>query len=163
MKKVLISLLFVLFLSCDGGLTLPSDIKTGFGGVVTFVGKWPPPDSLKDLRIIASPIYPIDTTKTNLIVLVLDGTIQVHPPLGESSLPLNVSVHNYRFELPAGNYKYVAVFQQYAVSLLAWRPLGVFTGGREGFQPEPIALRESEFLTGIDVTVNFNNLPPLPF
>lgn len=163
MKKIIFPSILIFFLSCDPGLTLPGSEKPGFGGTITFTGKWPPVDSLKDLRIIASPIFPVDTTMTNLMFLVFNGIIQVYPPLNEASLPMNISTLDYEFNLPVGTYKYAAVFQRYSESLLAWKPVGVYTGGKPGFIPEPITIALGQFHQGIDISVDFNKLPPLPF
>ncbi len=163
MKRIISILPLLLLVACDPGLTLPEEAKPGIAGTILFQGPWPPADSLHDLRIIASPIYPIDTTKTNLMFLVLQGVIQVYPALGESGLPYNVNTIEYEFPLPRGEYKYIAVFQQYATSLVAWRPVGVYTGGRAGFDPVAININSSEMIRGISINVDFRNLPPLPF
>ena len=163
MKNILSIILLVFLVSCDPGLTLPQGEKPGIAGTITFQGPWPPADSLHDLRIIASPIFPIDTAKTNLMFLVLQGVIQVYPALAESGLPFNVASITYEFPLPRGEYKYVAVFQQYASSLVAWRPVGVYTGGKPGFKPVSIKIDGTELIRDISIDVDFRNLPPLPF
>ncbi|MBM4168322.1 MAG: hypothetical protein FJ215_04105 [Ignavibacteria bacterium] len=163
MKKIFSILPLVFLVACDPGLTLPEETQPGIAGTIVFQGPWPPADSLHDLRVIASPIFPIDTTKTNLMFLVLQGIIQVYPALGESGLPYDVSAIDYEFRLPRGEYKYVAVFQQYASSLVAWRPVGVYTAGKAGFTPVAIRIDGNEMLRGISINVDFRNLPPLPF
>lgn len=163
MKRISSIILLISLVSCDPGLTLPEGSKPGISGTITFQGPWPPADSLHDLRIIASPIFPIDTAKTNLMFLVLQGVIQVYPALAESGLPFNVTSITYEFPLPRGEYKYVAVFQQFSSSLVAWRPVGVYTAGKTGFNPVSITIDGSEMIRDISINVDFRNLPPLPF
>ncbi len=155
----------VLLSSCDHGLEIPSAVTPSFGGRITYIGNWPPPDSLKDLRLVASPDYPIDTTFSQVLFKILEGTIKVYPPVTSSDhLLFNVNTSDYIFLTGAGLFKYVAVVQQFGSDVFRdWRVIGVYTVTANQAQPALVRVPEETFISGIDITVDFNHPPPQPF
>jgi len=165
-KRILKGLLFIAFftMSCDHGLAPlpvePEAVKAGFGGVIRYIGKWPPPDSLKDLRLVAFLNFP----PQDIVSEVISGKAKVYPPLGESSLPFNVDSTRYEFFVDPGTYQYIAVAQQYGPNVFAdWKAVGMYHTTSEPNQPASVTVPPNVFVTGIDIMVDFDHLPRQPF
>ncbi len=158
-----ILLFTIIFLGCDKGIS-PSDIpqiKPGFGGTVTYISSPPPRDSLVQLRIVAVPYYPIDTVVDTLIKKIVLGVIPFSDALQLSNVDSG-KTQRYEFFLPPGEYKYVAVVQQYGILILKdWRVVSIY--GFSQSTPRSVTVTEGKFQTGIDFIVDFKNLPPQPF
>jgi hypothetical protein len=150
--------------ACDHGLVPPPEepelMKPGFGGAIWYSGKWPPSDSLKDLRIVAFRDFP----PKDIVSEVLSGNAEVYPPLGSSSLPFGVDSTNYSFFVPAGTYEYIAVAQQYGPNVFAdWKAVGVYTMDPYSATPATVVVPSGPFVWGIDLIVDFDHPPPQPF
>lgn len=165
---VLITFCFALS-SCEGGLAPPPPIELGFSGIVYFTpNAWPPSDSLFNLLIFASQIYPLDSAK------VVDGlfqtpyTIFVYPSLTQS-LPLDKADSiSYSFPLPPGTYKYVGIIQQIDPDFLfrgirVFRVVGFYKDSTNLSQPGSVEVNDREQVKGINIFVDFQNPPPQPF
>jgi hypothetical protein len=155
-------LLSCLSVACDHGLAPPpfEPTKPGFGGVIRYVGNWPPPDSLKDLRLVAFLNFP----PQDIVTEVLSGQAKVYPPLGESSLPFNVDSTRFEFFVDSGTYQYVAVAQQYGTNLFTdWKAVGLYSTSLDPNQPATVTVPPSTFTTGIDIVVDFDHPPRQPF
>ncbi|MGA3246203.1 MAG: hypothetical protein ABSE41_16420, partial [Bacteroidota bacterium] len=64
MKKLLLAAIVMSLLSCDHGLEPPPSVQPGFGGTIYFEkGTWPASDSLVNLWLFASQLYPLDSAK----------------------------------------------------------------------------------------------------
>lgn len=154
----------LLFLAgCDhGGLDPTSVQEPGFSGQIRFQGRRPAADSLKDLRLVAVPYYPIDTTFQLVILKVLDGTIA----FGTELTPSVSSDSPVRYELRVkpNVYPYVAIVQQYGADVFSqWRVVSVYGYSALHPSPSPVTVRDGELTTSIDLTVDFDHLPPQPF
>ena len=61
MRILLLLALLLIYTGCDHGLEPPDALPLGsIRGTVTYVGEWPPSDSLNDLRFFALPFVPRD-------------------------------------------------------------------------------------------------------
>ncbi len=161
MRYIYIFAVLGLFIAgCDKGIS-PVVAKTGFSGTVYFMNA-PASDPILDLRVVAVPYYPIDTSVNTLITKILGGTIPFSP-----SLPLNVDsgfVANYEFNVPAKEYDYVAIVQRYGIDYFHdWRVLSFYGFDSTSSVPKTVTVQNGEFLSNINMTVDFHHLPPQPF
>ncbi len=165
MKYLLAIVVVLVLLSCEGGLEPPSLVEPGFGGTITFVREtWPPRDSLVNLWLIASQLYPLDSIKVFTGIFSNPPLIYIYPAL-DQNLPLFVDAASYSFPLPPAEYKYIAVIQHFKsdISAQALRVVGLYGSGSNPQQPLAVTVRDFEFVNDINITVNFYKLPPQPF
>jgi hypothetical protein len=162
---VLSATLFALSLSgCDKGLSpsisAPPPIPMGHMSGVIRYQHWPPRDSLHDLRLVAFRVFP----PSNILGEVLLGRAVVYPPLGDTALvPFFVDSLRYRFILPAGEYKYVVVAQQYGpIVTTDWRAVGQYDLDTNLVVPSPVTIAADDTSRNIDINVDFRNPPPPP-
>jgi hypothetical protein len=164
MKPILLTTLVLAWaiLSCDEGLAPRSDnlaIQTGIAGTVLFEN-WPAPDSLVDLRLVAFRTFPPE----NIFVEVISGQAFAYPAIGDTTrIPLYVDQYDFQFELPAGEYGYLVVAQQYGDDLFSdWRAVGQYDLDSDSL-PSPLEVIENQVTRNIIIGVDFNNLPIQPF
>lgn len=165
MKRLPLVAIAVLLLSCDHGLAPPPSVEPGFGGTVYFErGTWPVADSLVNLWVFASQVYPLDSTKVFQGLLSSPPTIFLYPSFG-TNLPLFVDSVPYSFALPPSTYKYVGVIQRVAndVNVRSLRVVGLYGTNDSPPLPIPVVINDADFITGIDIRVNFRKPPPQPF
>jgi len=172
MRKILIALIItvlILFIGgCDKGIepeppsTTPPGV-TGFSGTVTFAGNWP--DSVKLTLLVVFKqqlVNPADFGLPNLSFVV-------------GPIPLNSTVFNYSsdvnsyssfFTLAPGQYNYVVVAQSKKESISLdrkdWFIVGVYSIGNNQSQPATMTIEDGRMTTGVDIKVDFSNLPPQP-
>lgn len=164
MKIVLLTLLCLPALACDGGLEPPATaVQVPMGtmtGLVTY-RNWPPIDSLHDLRLVAFRNFP----PRDILTEVLQGRAAVYPPIGDSPLvPFFVDSLRFIFVLPAGTYEYVAIAQQYGPSISTdWRAVGQYDLDTNLTIPSSVEVIANDTTGGVDIDVDFNNPPPPPF
>lgn len=163
MRIPLIVILCLVFVACDGGLAPPPPL--GFGGTVHFAnGSWPT-DSLFNLWIFASEIYPLDSAKVFSGLFGSQTTIFLYPNISQS-LPFNVDSIPYSFPLQSGTYYYVGVIQQVnsnITSIRAFRVVGFYRDSTNSSQPGVVEVNDQYQVKGIDINVDFRNPPPQPF
>jgi hypothetical protein len=161
---ILISLIFLFVIQCEHGLS-PSDAKqipqnvTGISGFILYKN-WPSPDSLKDLRLVAFRNFP----PQNILAEVLSGSAIVYPPIDTSAhLLYNVAFEEFTMPLPPDTFKYIVVAQQYGDNIATdWRAVGQYDTDNDSL-PTAIIIEENTFLEGINIDVDFKNLPIQPF
>jgi hypothetical protein len=140
----------------------PSEPPTdgALSGIVTY-RNWPPLDSLFDLRIVAFRDFP----PGDILGAVLGGRAIVYPALGDTALvPFFVDSLAFRFSLPAGEYKYLAVVHQFGRNLFTdWRAVGQYDTDSDPLVPTPIVVPGGDTLRGVTIPVDFVNRPPPPF
>lgn len=154
-----------LIASCEPGLTPPPEVRPGFGGTIYFQnGTWPPADSLLNLWLFASEIYPLDSASVFTGLFSNPPLILLYPAT-DQNLPFFVDSVSYAFSLPPGTYKYVGVLQRYAneFSVRSLRVVGIYGTTSDPPLPIPVIVSESQFISGIDMKVNFHKPPPQPF
>lgn len=139
-----------LLASCDQGLAPPDEAPAGrLEGTITYVeSSWPPRAEVRDLRFVALPFIPQDTSDLfrDLDQLVISD-------------PLRYGVAQDTFviaDVPAGTYVYNGVAQQFSPDVLDWRPVGLVdeNGG--------LLQVRTGMTTTVHVTVDFTQPPPFP-
>lgn len=158
-SAVLLVVTVALVLSgCNEGLA-PRIETSGISGVIRYKN-WPPPDSLRDLRLVAFKQFP----PTNIILDVLQGRAIVYPGIGDTALvPFYVDSLIYSAPLPAGRYEYVVIAQQYGPNVFTdWRPVGQYDLDSNYAVPSPVIVYEGATTRFIDFNVDFRNPPPFP-
>lgn len=167
MKRIFLIALVVVSISCDHGLAPPlaSTVEPGFGGTVYYEkGTWPVADSLFNLWLFASQVYPLDSAKVFEGLFATSPYIFLYPAIDKNLLFFVDSV-SYSFKLPPAEYKYIGVIQRFASDLTVrtLRVVGMY--GTKDIPPQPLSVKVSEntFVTGIDLKVNFRKPPPQPF
>lgn len=155
-----IIIIFLLVLnSCNEGLAPPPPIaKSYIKGMITYKGgkpKWPPADSVKDIRVVAFKNYP----PANIIAELTSGNA-----FYSESLPKFTDTTSYilEFAKPPVYVKYLVVAQNTG-TIMDWRAIGVYTLSGDQTKPDSIYVKEGMIYKDININVDFDNLPPQPF
>jgi hypothetical protein len=169
---IVLALLSGLLPGCDQGLG-PISEETGFSGVITF-RNWPPPESILELRLVALEEFPADSSGLVDALFQMRAAIYPHVTTGVA-VALQIlgnksadTVH-YTFLkegtiLKEATYNYVVVAWRYGPNYFAdWRPAGVYTLTPGTFEPAAVIVRNNRMRKDVDITVDFNNLPPKPW
>lgn len=154
----------VLLAGCDGGLDptkLPPDAHIS-GKLIVRGGRqtYPPPDSLRDLRVVAFRTLPRDSS---ILAAILNGQAYYTqtPVIDSSSYTITIPFTDQTpdpLEL-----QYIAVAQQYGPNVLSdWRVVGVYAQDSL-WTPKSVVIGRGEQRTDIDITIDFRNPPPQPF
>jgi hypothetical protein len=158
---VLSVVIFTTFGCNDQGLNPNTYRDPGISGTITFSGVIPGADSLWDLRVVAVPYYPIDSSYAVLLSKVISGVIPFSENLSTQVQPLGTV--NYVLLLKPQVYQYIAVVQQYGQDITKqWRVVDIYGDSPSTPQPQSILVEEGKLITGINFTVDFYNLPPQP-
>ncbi|MBI4428963.1 MAG: hypothetical protein HY562_07575 [Ignavibacteriales bacterium] len=155
----------VVLVSCDGGLEPIPPPEPGFAGTIRFISKtWPPPDSLINLWVFASQVYPLDSTSVLTGLFSQPQTIFLYPT-DRDHVAINVDSASYEFPVPPATYRYIGVVQRFRsdFSVRSFRVVGFYIDPQNPGQPLAITVLEADRITGIDMTVDFQNPPVQPF
>lgn len=170
MKRWVLVLCVVSVAGCNGGLSPTPAPKPGIGGTIYFAkGTWPgtpvTPDSLANLWIFASEVYPLDSSLVVSGLFSSTPTIFLYPSF-VANLPFYVDSVQYFFPLPLGFYKYIGVIQHidpFSFSISSLRVVGVAKNPADTTQPLQVNITQGSVTTGVDLHVDFRNPPPQPF
>jgi len=162
-KKVCKHLLFLSVIalgSCEHGLAPSGDetglLVPGFGGTITVVSSWPPIDSLNILAVVAFRNFP----PKNILEEFNNGTLLFYDGIKANENVQSFEIHK---EGLSGIFEYIVVAQQYGANPFTdWRVVGVYHSG-DVTKPTPVNLGPGVFRTGVNIDVDFYNLPPQPF
>lgn len=158
-------------LSCNKGLEPPPAPAEWniIRGIVRFAqGKnnWPPADSVKSIRIVAFQNYP----PQNILTEVLNGTAYFTPGINDDLIPTPADSIIFSISLPTTNppkeIRYIAVAQQLSDAVTtpnAWRVVGIYTTSGNLSQPSGFGIQEGVATPFVEITVDFQKLPPQPF
>ncbi len=120
------------------------------------------------MRLVAFSETPTDSA--GVIPLLLAGKAAVFPPVNQDYLPTLVDSVPFEFTTESGTnlqvaeYSYVAVMYQYGPNILTdWRPAGVYSSLAGSFDPLPVRVLLHRIAPGIDINVDFDTLPPVPW
>ncbi len=165
--KFLLPFIICLFLTgCDGGLAPPPPVELGFSGTVHFApGYWPPSDSLYNLWIFASQIYPLDSVKVFAGLFGNPMTIFLYPGVTQTLAVGMIDSIAYSFPLKSGTYKYVGVIQKISpdLNIRAFKVVGFYRDSSHASQPGTVEVNENRQISGINIDVDFQHPPPQPF
>ncbi|MFN0157889.1 MAG: hypothetical protein ACKVRP_07440 [Bacteroidota bacterium] len=154
----------LLFVSCNEGLspssTTPPTPTGNVSGVVRFTN-WDSAGTVVDIRLVLFRNFP----PNDIVGEVIGGQAVVYPVLGAGALvPFGADSIQYNLELAVGTYQYVAIAQQFGPNNLAdWRAVGQYDLDTNLTVPTSIVITVDDTTSGIDVNVDFDNLPPPPF
>lgn len=163
-KLTLLLIVSLLSVGCEEEGLNPNEFQEpGFSGTITFIGSIPPRDSIDDLRIVAVPYYPVDTTVADLIDKILNKQIIPFSNSLSDKVSANSSVQYETFVKPQ-TYYYVAVAQLYGTNIFQdWRVVSIYGHTPSHPDPLPVIVVDGEMKKNINFTVDFYNLPPQPF
>jgi hypothetical protein len=152
-SKIWFVLCFILALSaCDHGIGPPPAAKPGFGGRISYKGKWPPADSIELLAVVAFKQFP----PTNIIADILSGNA-----VYDTALARNVQFQDYQLFTEPVTFEYVVVAQQYGPDIFSqWRVVGVYSEDSVQAIPRTVSVSPGTFVSGIDIRVDFDHPPP---
>lgn len=140
--------LVLLLSACDGGLAPPDSERAGvIQSVIRYRGEWPPADSARDIRFVAMRFVPRDTS--DFLEL---NRLSISDPLTYHAAAETAVVSDVR----PGVFVYSGVAVNYAESIFAWRPVGVYADNGGVF-----SVQEGE-TTHVAVEVDFGHPPPFP-
>jgi hypothetical protein len=151
-----------IFPSCDHGLKPGNADNNSEGGISGYISyqNWPSADSLYDLRLVVFRHYP----PNDILGEVISGNAIVYPDLNESNLPFYKDTTYYSIQLEPGTYEYVVVAQQYGMNLTTdWLAAGQYDTLLTDPLPTKIHVESGNFLSDINIQVDFNHLPVQPF
>jgi hypothetical protein len=159
---ILASLVFgFIVCGCNHGLEPPT-VQPGFSGTIHFVSPWPHPpvDSVYDIRVVAFPNYP----DQNIISAVLYGGALVYPAIGAPAFPLFADSLSYSFSLEAAStFQYLVVAMQYGPNTFSdWKVVGAYGYSKGVGAPKTVVVPPNTFVNGINIDVDFENVPPTP-
>ncbi len=165
LKVIATFVVSLVFLSCGDDSGLVEYYPTpALVGKIKFISKVPPVDSLKSMRIGASPFYPLYSTFDSILTQgILTGKIPVTSTLNLEGLDSG-DVINFTFDLPPGEYKYIALLHQYGTNFLTdWQVISVYGSTKTIPNPKSLTLTQKGKIYDVDLIVDFKNLPPQPF
>jgi hypothetical protein len=166
MKKNLVTILFLLMIltsACDHGLAPPEDNTpkkpTGISGTLYFKN-WPLPDSLFNIKLVAFRDYP----PGDLMNEVISGNARTLPTDLTASLPFNIDSLEYELILQPGVFSYITVAHQWGENIFEdWQAVGQYDLTPQDSLPTAVPIIADSIISGIDIYVDFDNLPYQPF
>jgi hypothetical protein len=156
----ILSIVMIIISSCDGGLApKPVAEKTFLKGTVHFVkgvSNWPPTDSVLGIRVAAFKSMP----DSNIILSILSGQAYF---TGESLGSYKDSL-NFNIEIPDApvDIVYIVAVQQYTTEITNQKVIGVYTLTGDKTKHSNILIEKGRTYD-IDIDVDFDDLPPMPF
>ncbi len=169
MRRLLSVLPLFVVLACNAGLSPTPPPKPGISGTVYFAnGTWPgtptSPDSLVNLWIFASQVYPLDSSLVFNGLFSSPPTIFLYPSIVQN-LPFYVDSVSYFFSVPLGAYRYIGVIQHIdaSFSVRSMRVVGFARNPADTSLPLQTQVSEGTVASGVNIYVDFHNPPPQPF
>lgn len=158
MIKILLPLLIVVLISCNEGLAPPPAISPSYiKGNLTYKGgksKWPPSDSVKDIRVVAFRNYPpkdVVSEVTNGTAFFTDSKLKF----------VDSDTFSIVIAKPPLDIQYLVVAQNYG-TILQWHAIGVYSISGDNTKPTTINITPGKVYNA-DINIDFDNLPPQPF
>ncbi|MCB0720354.1 MAG: hypothetical protein KDD65_18050 [Bacteroidetes bacterium] len=134
--------------ACEGGLAPESDDSVGtIRGTVTYLGQWPPEDSVRDLRFVALRFVPADTS--DFLQL---NRIEVSRQLEYGLASDTFSVRG----VGTGVFPYSGIARQVTENLFSWAPLGLVS------ENDGVIILGAGETIDVNVTVDFAHIPRFP-
>jgi hypothetical protein len=160
LNRILLVITLLLFAACDGGLE-PTGIgdKTFLNGTLHFVGgpdAWPE-DSTYAVRVAAFKALP----DSNILEGIQNG--EVYFTL--FSLPLEVDTASFSFEIedaPVNIVYIAAVRQEDSTDIFQQRVIGIYSETGNKLEPSELFIEKGRTYN-VDIEVDFNDFPPMPF
>lgn len=166
MKKYIYFVFFftlILLSGCDGGITPTPESapkQAGFGGSITFKGKWPSGVTRTHIVAFRNPLNSAGDFNALNLAFVSDSI-----PYGVTGIVFS-SLINPQLPIKAGEYAYVAVAQSKTPALSLdrkdWFVSGVYYANGDTTKPGRLVIPENTFVGNINITCDFNHPPPQP-
>jgi len=166
-KKFLLLILccsLLIISGCNKGIE-PEPVSSnviGFSGKITFTGTWPIDVLRTHLVVFKNDILSVDDFS------FLNLAFASYPiPSGSKEFSYTTMANNYfNLTLGEGTCRYIVVAQS-KTALLSfdradWVIVGVYYNIGDKSKPGIMTLRKGYINTGIDINVDFDNLPPQP-
>jgi len=156
------SLIFLIS-GCDKGIEPAAQAPTGFSGTVSFKGIWPTGIKRTHVVVFSHLIQSSADFPPPNLSFVVDSI-----PYGSTTFTYNSVNDSFIsiFNLAPGDYKYIIVAQSKTPSISTdrkdWTVVGVYTTNGDQSQPGIMSIIDGIITPGIDINVDFNNLPPQP-
>lgn len=153
-------MIMILLQACDSGLApKPIEEKTFLNGTLHFikgVDNWPPADSLFGIRVAAFKSMPDE----NIIQSIISGEAYFTP----ESLGKNADTLNFSIEISDApvNLVYIVAVQQYELDITSQRVIGVYTTTGDKTKNSELTVEKGK-IYDIDIDIDFDDLPPMPF
>lgn len=158
--KLLSIILFLILISCDGGLApRPIENKTFLEGTINFVkgiSNWPPLDSIYGIRVAAFKSMP----DSNIILSIINGEAYFTPEtLGsyKDSLHFQIEITDAPVEIV-----YIVAVQQYTSEITSQKVIGVYSITGDKTKNSSLMIEKGKTYN-INIDVDFDDLPPMPF
>ncbi|HRR09731.1 MAG TPA: hypothetical protein PLO56_13655 [Rhodothermales bacterium] len=142
-------ILFAVISGCDHGFEPPERGK--ISGTIIFKGKWPPAEEVRALYFGAAPFTPCSVDD----IVARFSEVALSNDLNASGTGIEEATFSISDVNPAV-YVYSGVYLQYGPTVLEIKPVGVFSENNGAF------IVSSGQTTEIDLTVDFDQLPPFP-
>lgn len=163
--RVILIIIFasLFFMSCDEGLSPDfADEKSGFGGIISFVGDWNPDISQTHLVVFNDPLLSIADFNVFNLSFVSEAI-----PNGSQSYQYTTYDENALINtIGAGTFSYIAVAQCLKDTITLnredWIVVGVYYQDEDDTIPGSLTLAAGVYFENINITCDFNNLPPQP-
>jgi hypothetical protein len=161
---LIISCSLLLISGCDKGIE-PETFQTGvigFSGKITFSGNWPTDILRTHIVVFKNEIKIVDDFSFQNLAFVVDPI-----PFNTPEFSYSSTTNNYfNFTLAEGVCKYIVVAQSKTATLSLnredWVVVGVYYNNGDKSKPGIMTLQKGKITNGIDINVDFNNLPPQP-
>ncbi|MBA4407489.1 hypothetical protein C0389_09455 [bacterium] len=157
--------------SCDKGIE-PADYlppgTTGFSGKITFVGNWPSGITRTHLFVFKNAIQSNNDFSFLNLSAVIDPVPNGSREFNYNSVDMNYIEHSFLpdFKIQTGEHAYVIVAQSKSAEIsfarADWVIVGIYSIGGDQSKPKKLIIETGKMTTGVDITVDFNNLPPQP-
>ncbi|MFC2130493.1 hypothetical protein ACFLSQ_03585 [Bacteroidota bacterium] len=158
-------ILFFVTISCQDGLapknTEDIQTKSYISGMIKYVGginRFPDSSKVFGIYVVAFKEYPKDSS--GIIAEILKGNAFLK--FESQPYPVDSSEFSIEFSEPPVNIEYIVVAMQTDSSIESQMAIGVFTETGDNTKPTEILIEKGKTYY-IDITVDFDNLPPQPF
>jgi len=143
------SLLLLSLAGCESAIRPPDDVRTGtIHGRVEYLNVWPPENEVRDLRFVALPFVPRDST----------DILRINDLVASSRLTYGVNSESFVVVgVPAGTYPFSGIARQRTEDLLSWEAIGLYTDDEGVFE-----VSEDE-VVDLVILVDFNHPPDVPW
>jgi hypothetical protein len=158
--KYLILIISIVMISCDGGLSpKPFSDKSFLSGKIIFskgTDNWPPQDSTYGIRVAAFKSMP----DSNIILSIISGEAY----FTSESLPMYQDSVGFKLEIPDApvNLVYIVAVWQFSESITDQRVIGVYTISGNKNENSELYIEKGKSYS-IEIDVDFDDLPPMPF
>ena len=139
---VIVTILLLVFTSCDSQRGLHPVQITGISGTITFVGDWP--ENTEWVRLLCFPEKPQSQEVTDILFSLFDSKIG-------DPIPENTTVHEFTSELDVKTYEWIVVV--FNSSDFPFKVIGEYSE-----QDGIITIEKEKLVTNINITADFNTL-----